>query len=121
MKVTRFEADPNALRSGWGHFPGPEWDHDAKWVAELAGRFSGRERPRPIIMSSDDMIVDGHHRVAAARAAGLASVDCIRLAMTWKETADLRKAEMHLKRAHRQHGLRLHGVVQRWAERMSGP
>jgi len=79
-----------------------EWKHNKEYIDALMARFLNNEPVPPLIVSRPNEegvhhIVNGHHRYLAAQKVGRQAIDVVIVPMSFEETEDLRKAELHLK------------------------
>ena len=102
---TRFDADARSPGS-----PAPAWMPDESHIAHLTDCYRRRDRIPPIVLSTErdgtHHVIDGNHRLQAARTMGLAEINAIVTDMTFAESEEFRRAEACLKRFDRETGYR---------------
>ncbi len=86
------------------------WRPDASAITHLVKCYTEGRAIAPIVVSTErngeHYVIDGNHRLHAARVAGLDKIDCISTDLTFEESALFRHAEGLLKKFDRETGFR---------------
>jgi hypothetical protein len=74
---------------------------DPEFIDELARKYSAGEYVFPIVVSTEQngehVVVDGNHRLQAAKLSRCAEINCLVMDLPFEQTADFRRAEWLLK------------------------
>jgi hypothetical protein len=98
LTAIRSRFDPGETDSGVA----ASWSPDRSSMAAVTAAYTVGERVAPLVLSTESdgrhLVIDGNHRLAAARALGLRDINCIVTDLTWQQTVDFRRAEGLLKK-----------------------
>lgn len=101
---TRYETDDEQANAKLN------WRPNSAAIAHLATCYSSGKAMPPIILSTEanglHQVIDGNHRLYAARQLGLRQVNCIVMNINFSESEYFRKAEAYLKQFDVQTGYR---------------
>jgi hypothetical protein len=100
----RYDADSGQAATA------PTWKPDPAAIAHLVACYASGQAMPPIILSTEtngqQQVIDGNHRLHAARQLGLQQVNCIVMDISFSESEYFRKAEACLKQFDAQTGYR---------------
>ena len=90
------EVDIDLIKTRFDNFS-EDFKPDMNTIELIKKKYESHSRVFPLVLSSDNIVIDGQHRLFAAKSAGMTSINCIKTDITFDQSDKFRKVEAMLK------------------------